>query len=44
VFNPTLQMRRLAGKLAMFLAGVYVLVVFVVIGAVSRGTRLPMLE
>jgi peptidoglycan/LPS O-acetylase OafA/YrhL len=44
VFDPALEMRRLAGKVALLLAGIYVLVLFVVMVGVSKGTRLPVLE
>jgi len=44
MMDPALEMRRLAGKFALFLAGVYVLVMFVVMVAVSRGIRLAVVE
>jgi hypothetical protein len=42
VVDPTLEMRRLAGKFAVLLAGVYVLVVFGVIVAASTHGSLPL--
>jgi hypothetical protein len=44
VFDSVLEMRRVAGKFAMLLAGVYVLALVGVIAAVSRGNRLPVVE
>ncbi|MDG4805810.1 hypothetical protein O7634_03460 [Micromonospora sp. WMMD1120] len=39
--NPTLEMRRLAGKVAVLLAGVYVLVVFGAAVATASGDGVP---
>jgi hypothetical protein len=44
VIDPVLEMRRLAGKFALFLAGVYALVMYVTIVSVSHGNPLPVLE
>jgi hypothetical protein len=44
VLDPVLEMRRLAGKFAMLLVGVYVLLLAAVIAGVSKGTRLPVME
>jgi hypothetical protein len=44
VIDPVLEMRRLAGKFALFLAGAYALVVYVGMLRVWHGTHLPTLE
>jgi hypothetical protein len=44
VVDPVLEMRRLAGKLALLLAGVYVLLLVGVVAGVSAGARIPLLE
>ncbi|GAA5192653.1 hypothetical protein GCM10023322_52740 [Rugosimonospora acidiphila] len=41
--NPTLEMRRLAGKFAFFFAGVYVLVLFGAVVSETSGAPLPLL-
>lgn len=42
--NPTLEMRRLAGKFAFFFAGVYALVIFGAVVSTIAGEPLPLLE
>ncbi|MFU8850723.1 hypothetical protein ACNAW0_07025 [Micromonospora sp. SL1-18] len=41
MIDPTLEMRRLAGKVAVLLAGVYLLVVFGVAVAAATGDGVP---
>jgi cytochrome b561 len=42
VVSPKLEMQRTAGKLAIFLAGIYVLVVFGLIVSTATGNPIPL--